>query len=243
MTLSYIGCSISDQEANLLMLKMPRACLENEIKATNQRWWDYRGTHPVQATYLFAHEYRQATIGWSKMCRDEASAEALARPFTPDDIFKSRDLNAMWMARQHADLLCIPYGFLMHFAMQRSLNMTMRHMPRPNQLYSEEFHIDLIPAWEQRRRDFLQLPMSYDFCNRLKSTTEQSAWKGQFINWLFEEVDKRQAPHDRILGRLIYQGYFTEDQVLEKCGEEVFQAATRTANLLRSQELHAVSQC
>ena len=230
----FLGCSIDEIEAHKLMLKMPRVCLEHEIAAMNSRWWDYRGLNPVVTTYLFAHEYKEATIAWAAMYRDEATAASRARAFVPDNIFESRDLNAMWMARQHTDLLGIPYGFLMHFARQRSFNMTMRHMPRPNQLYAEEFHVDLKAAWAQRCSEFLQLPTSTAFRARLNRQGEQGAWRSQFSTWLFEQVRKRPGPHERILGRLLHDGYCTAGQVLQAWDEDTLDKANRVATLFKA---------
>lgn len=224
--------NLTEQDKNALMLKMPRACLENEVAAMNSRWWEYRGMSPVDTTYLFAKEYKDATIAWNRMCKDDATAESRANYFVPEDIFKSRDLYAIWMARQHADLLCIPYGFLMHFAIRRQLNMTLRHMPRPNQLYSDEFHIDLTAAWSQRRLEFLQLPTSADFRERLNRQDCQSAWRGQFKSWLFEQVRQRPGPHERILGRLIHERLCSEAEVAGAWDQDVADRALRVANML-----------
>jgi hypothetical protein len=225
---------LNEQEKSKLMLKLPRPCLDREIEAMGCRWWDYRGMSPVDTTYLFAQEYKDATIAWNRMCRDDATAESRARPFVPDDIFQSRDLNAMWMARQHADLLGIPYGFLMNLARQRNLNMTMRHMPRPNQLYSEEFHVDLQAAWAQRCTEFLQLPMSADFRVRLNAYGGRGGWRTEFRAWLFEEVRKRPGPHERILGRLIHEQLCTEFHVASVWDQATADSAARVAALLQA---------
>ena len=166
------------------------------------RWFDYRDMHPVAATYLFAHFYVEQTRKFYIQNVDIRTVED-ARAFTPDDIFMSRDLTSMWLARRAADELGLPYPFVLQFAQSRFLSRLQHRLPRPNQLYGEEFEIDVAAAWTER----LGCQLTYSTQPRYKA----SAWarqlsQAQHVKFVVQQVKRRPGPHHRILARL-----FNED--------------------------------
>ena len=166
------------------------------------RWFDYRDMHPVAATYLFAHFYVEQTRKFYIQNVDIRTVED-ARAFAPDDIFMSRDLTSMWLARRAADELGLPYPFVLQFAQSRFLSRLQLRFPRPNQLYGEEFEIDVAAAWTER----LGCQLTYSTQPRYKA----SAWarqlsQAQHIKFVVQQVKRRPGPHHRILARL-----FNED--------------------------------
>jgi hypothetical protein len=140
----------------LALCSIPQKFRDNEADLRGSRWFDYRQMNPVEATYLFAGEYRQATKTWHAKVRDLPSAER-ARGFVPDDLFASKELIAMWLARQAADKIGCKYDFFLNYAFKNFTERGWRWLPRPNQLYAEELVLDIETGWRVECAASLQL--------------------------------------------------------------------------------------
>lgn len=198
----FIGSDLDRAEMDLRGIRIAPEHREGEARLMTTRWFDYRDMHPVAATYLFAHFYVEQTRKFYIQNVDIRTVED-ARAFTPDDIFMSRDLTSMWLARRAADELGLPYPFVLQFAQSRFLSRLQHRFPRPNQLYGEEFEIDVAAAWQER----LGCQLTYSTQARYKA----SAWarqlaQAQHIKFVVQQVKRRPGPHHRILARL-----FNED--------------------------------
>lgn len=156
----FYGSDFPLKVLELKGLRIDPSHREHQADLMRKRWFDYRLMHPVLATYWFAHLYQEHTRLFYIECVDIRTAED-ARGFSPDDIFMSRDMTSMWLARSAADELGLPYEFVLRFAKKRFLERAMRSFPRPNQLYGEEFELDVRDAWEEQLRrqlTFAKLP-------------------------------------------------------------------------------------
>lgn len=198
----FFGSTLERAEMDLRGIRIDVSHRENEAWLMGRRWFDYRDMHPVAATYLYAHHYLEQTRKFYMQCIDARTVNE-ARAFTPDDIFMSRDLTSMWLARRSADSMGIPYPFILQFAQDRFLSRLQSRFPRPNQLYGEEFEIDVDAAWKQR----LGIQLTYSTQPRFKA----SAWRAelpqaQHVKFVVDQVKRRPGPHFRILARL-----FNED--------------------------------
>lgn len=201
MSFEYIGMGIEPTAADILSLRVAPEHKENELAAMQARWWDYRVLHPTESTYLFAHHYREACVEWHRRYIDEASAREEAKFFTPEDIFFSRDLTSMWNARKAADLVGVPYPFVMEFASDRALTRGFSRMLRPNQFYGEEFELDLADAWALENERSLRTAVHPRF---KASNFTGRPLQIEYRAWLISKVQQRVAPRYRLIARLLH---------------------------------------
>src|SRR5207342_1118367 len=65
-------------------------------------------------------------------------------------MWSDREVTSFWHARQHADLLGVPYDRYIISVMNRAIEVGATHLPSPNQLYSDQIaaHVekDLAPV-------------------------------------------------------------------------------------------------
>lgn len=201
-----------DQRLQKIELETRALKLDPEVRADeaslmDTRWFDYHALHPTEATYLYAHHYREHFRIHIETYVDIRTAD-IRRAFTPDDIFESRDLTAMWRARAMADSLGIPYPFVLRFASKRAYTQLQRGYPRPNQLYSEEFVIDLKAAWEEGCATTLRYSRVEGMrASEHRGTPDQK----RHVAWVIAQIKRRPAPHHNLLRRM-----FREDVLSPK---------------------------
>lgn len=200
-----------------------------EAALMRSRWFDYRDMHPVSATYLFAHYYKQQTLKFYEQSIDFRTLEDV-RAFAPDDIFMSRDLTSMWLARRFADEHGIPYPFLMRFAHERYFNRAQRQFPRPNQLYGEEMEIDTLAAWKEQ----LSRQLTY---SRLPKFT-MSEWRGtkdqaQHVRFVEAQIKSRPAPRYRLLARMLQEDILSLPIIQAAFSQEEAERAERYCEKLQ----------
>lgn len=188
---SYFGSDKSAEECWLIELaRIDETHRLEEPELYQTRWFDYRHLTPAQATYLFAEWYRRVYLTSYEQTRDIRTVDD-ATPFEPDDIFESRDMTAMWLARQSADRLGCRYDFYLRFCFTRASERGWRHLPRPNQLYAEELVLDVADAWGQRCRDILQVAEAPRFtaAEFVGHPDQQS-----YYDWLCNQLASRPNP-------------------------------------------------
>lgn len=213
----YYGSGFTDQEYFQMALALiPVGLREQEAELRTTRWFDYRFMRPAEATYLFAAEYRHAYIEAFKRCRDIRTADKV-RPFTPDNIFESKELNSMWQARQAADAIGCKYNFFLTFAFKRFEHRGWRHFPRANHLAAEELCLDIRDAWATECRASLQvaeLPLYR--ADKFADLPEQH----EYYAWLCGQVKQREHPY-LALSRLVY----TDPILPESIAQNYFDAS------------------
>lgn len=228
MIFDYPGAGHTPAHYDLLSLAVPQEHRQDEAVTMATRWWDYRALHPADATYLYAELYRRSCIDWARRFNDADTAGEV-RAFTPDDVFKSRDLTTMWLSRQLADRLGCPYEFSLGVASSRAFNRGFLSMPRPNQLYSEDFELDLKAAWDAGQA----LVMRTATNDALKA---DAAHKGRqwhlYRDWLTERVLARPAPRYRLLARLLNERQLSEQDVLDRFGQDELARAAEYRQLI-----------
>jgi hypothetical protein len=218
MDTTYYGSGMTPREYELRAMKVDALHREDEAGLIQSRWFDYSALHPAQATYLYADLYKQQTLSFAESYIDIRTA-ADARAFVPDDIFMSRDMTGMWLARRAADALGMPYEFALQFAEQRALNRLFRHFARPNQLYGEEFEIDLTAAWQESLGRSLRYSRSASF---LASAFRGSLVQQRHAAFVMAQIKRRALPHHNLLARMfredvlspaLVEGHFEETQI------------------------------
>lgn len=199
---TFLGSDLDLGKLELRSIKVDAVHRMDEASLIKTRWFDYSRLHPAQATYLYADLYKKQTKIFCESYIDIHSA-AEARAFVPDDIFMSRDMTSMWLARGAADALGAPYGFVLQFAQARALDRTFKCFPRPNQLYGEEFEIDLAVAWRER------LAMTLTFSKKARFQVANyvgSVIQKRHIEFVVDQIKKRPKPHHNLIARTFVEG-------------------------------------
>jgi hypothetical protein len=213
--------------ADLRSMRVPAEHRVEEAALYATKWIEYRALHPAAATCLFAHAYHTQVRAFIMRCRDAPSA---IRTEHSGDPFDSPTLTAMWLARQCADRVGTPYDVAMSFAEGRAVSRTHFRFPQPNQLYGEEFELDLAEHWKERLSSF----MHYSRVPAVVADPEHA----QFV------IDMVRARSDAawpgILGRMMHEGVLTEPRVRQEFGDTVFRLADVKRRMLQASQ---VSQC
>ena len=197
---TYFGSGKPRNEyLQLALTKIPQGLRDEEAELRTTRWFDYRTMTPTEATYLFAAEYRHAYIEAFKRTRDIERAETV-NPFTPEDIFDSRELTVMWQARQAADSIGCKYDFFLRFAFLRFEHRGWRFFPRANHLSSEELVLDARDAWKTVCRASLQVAVSPMYKS---GAFDQLPEQNEYYTWLCDQVKQREHPY-MALSQLVY---------------------------------------
>jgi hypothetical protein len=144
---------------------VPRKHIVEVADVYQARWWDYRRLTPGHAFYLFAHHYYKGSRFAARKFMSE-------RPHSPGDPDRRKALAivgpalvqmdasgiwerdqghivGLWNAMLVADAHGIPYPEFTRLACRIALDRMWKHVPRPNQLYSEIIAALVIDEWEQ----------------------------------------------------------------------------------------------
>lgn len=205
--MEYIGRGTPRERCELLAIGVDPLHRDGEADLVQSRWFDYHDLHPAEATYLYAHHYVQQTRAFYEACIDVRTAQDV-RAFVPDDIFCSRDLTSMWLARRAADAIGAPYPFVLRFAHARALERLYHRFPRPNQLYGEEFDLDVADAWREllaRSLQFSRLPY-FQMANYRGEPAQD-----KHIAFVIDQITKRPGPKKGLLARVFAEGVLSPD--------------------------------
>lgn len=189
---------------------------ERELHAT--KWFDYRFISPVAATHAFAVAYQAAfKANWAK---HEDQAESMrVRGLSLGWRTDPGEFTSLWRARQHADLLGVPYWFYVQqcFDLWRSRRVTQ--IPRPNQLYAKSWLRQLTEriqaAWAVRQRE---LP-HYSILPQYQSAAfREIAAQIAHVEWSRRCVDL--GANDRLFAVMIDRGLLSEAYAEAAFGRE-----------------------
>lgn len=124
----------------------------HETDLMTSKWWDYRFMHPTEATYLFAHHYREQYRNAFDRYFDKRQA------YRRDTLAKHHDpmknapgaVTGIWRARQFADSICCPYDLYIRWAIDARMRFWQRaYLPRPCHLYADVVTDQVIAKWEE----------------------------------------------------------------------------------------------
>lgn len=205
MDIKYFGAGQDIRHYEMRSMKIDPAHREHQADLVMSRWFDYSNLHPAQTTYLYAHLYQAQTAKFYEAFIDARTVEK-ARAFVPNDIFMSRDMTSMWLARAAADALGVPYDFVLQFAQARAFDRTYKSFPRPNQLYGEEFELDLAVAWKESlgcSLRYSRLPR-YRVSNFVKTRPQKA-----HIQFVVDQIKGRALPHVNLLARMFVEDILT----------------------------------
>lgn len=229
--MDYFGCDLDRKAYEMRSLKIDPAHREGEADLVQSRWFDYSRLLPAQATYLFAHHYKEQTRRFVEEFIDIRTAEKF-RAFTPNDIFMGRDMTAMWLARRIPDKYGIPYEFAMRFAQKRAIERAYHRLPRPNQLYGEEYELDLRDAWN----DALTWALRYSREPNFKaSASTGSPVQKRHQAFVIGQIKSRPTPHHNLLGRMFHEDVLNPQMAADEFPEDTLPRAIAAAVLLDAQ--------
>lgn len=132
------------------------AILERERDLSTSKWVDYRFMSPLEATLLFASEYEKAYQSAAKKHVDANGAHKAIGLNRRAIKRRSTEMTQLWIARQHADSVGLPYNLYLEFCFEFAMRRMRRRLPRPSQLFwssrtetawkakFDEYHSDLI---------------------------------------------------------------------------------------------------
>lgn len=229
--MEYFGSDFKREQLEAIGLQVDPAHRVDLPDLMRSRWFAYWGLHPVQATYLFASLYKAQIKTFAECFVDIETAQD-ARAFVPDDIFKSRDLTGMWLARSTADRVGCPYETLLRFAQRRALDRTFQRFPRPNQLYGEDFELDLADEWKATCAYSLQYCKGDEFAaSRHEWGTAWPPGVTAHAAFLIKQIAARPAPRDKLLGRMFHEDRLSPSWRLPFTGDELARAERHAAEL------------
>lgn len=229
MAIEYFGQHLDKAAYELAAIEIDPTHRSDEASLAQKCWFDYHAMPPAQRTYLFAHHYNIQTKTFCETAVDARTSED-ARGFTPDDVFMSRDITSMWLARRASDALTIPYDFTMRFAQKRALERLFTRFPRPNQLYGEEFEVDLQAAWNENIAISLRYSRSARF--HIHPQTPMTFLQKRHLQFLLIQVSSRPKPHVNILARMLSEKVISEEIVRKGFDKETSEKALAAAKML-----------
>ncbi len=220
----YYGSELTIADCEMLALtRVDPSMRVAEAVLFNRRWFDHRHLHPVQATYLFAHEYAEAVKRAYVRQKDIRTLDKV-KGFDVAGLFASRELTAMWRARQAFDAIGCRYEYALDFIMKRFCDRGWKIFPRPNQLYAEEIVLDVRDAWRAECKAKTQLAKHERFlAENFVGHSDQRAYQA----WQIDQVKTRGGNRAMLLGRLLQERALTEDTVREAFGEAVLAQSRR----------------
>ena len=200
MEFHFTGDNLTQNQYEVLALGIDPTMRTGESDLYRSRWFDYADMHPSKATYLFAHLYALQVKKFYETCIDARRAsEPLAS--APIDVFTSKHATSFWNARRVCDAIGCPYDFALDLAQRRAIDRAMRVLPRPNQLCSEDFEIDLKDAW----KEVVTRSLRYSSHKRFRMENYTGTWvQRRHVESLLGQVKSRPVEsHRGLLGRLI----------------------------------------
>lgn len=121
------------RELHKLARLIPREHLAREATLMIQKWPAYRFMPPMQATRLFHAEYVKAYKEHHKRTVDLHESERIKIGEKLNTRRANAHLTQLWVARQRADELGLPYPEYLRFEFSFAERRKRKHPPQPNQ--------------------------------------------------------------------------------------------------------------
>lgn len=235
----------ADTAARIMSTFVRNDWIEMEPALYRGKWFDYRFMNPVQATYLYAHEFLKFyRMTYAKNFSSKKGA--FVTPIKPTLLFHIPDdadkktvtkikqrASGVWRGRMFADAMGMPYAEYLEFAFHcRMRYWKQPQPPRPQQLYSDLVTDLAASAWDERQGAklfFSRLPQykngSYELMQQMLNGVSM---EGKMLHqdahheWLFQQVDRRHDNPELIANLIWGQNVLPVEKVRSRLGEEVF---------------------
>jgi hypothetical protein len=193
------------------------------------KWFDYRFMSPTAATYLFADEFKKAYRSAFAENIDTPSAQFITP--LPENLFDAprSTISGIWRARQVADAMGMPYDIYLSRAYHWTLRYwRRRHLPRPQQLYSNMVTDRTAVDWEEIQTTRMFYSKNVRFTNAkyvgLKVQNDHH-------EWLLEQLNNRGNRLDQIV-ELVNQDLLPAEKIRSRLGEGVYADVLQRSNLI-----------
>ncbi|MGO4917765.1 hypothetical protein [Pseudogemmobacter sp. W21_MBD1_M6] len=154
---------------------IPRKYLSLEGDLMVTKWPAYRFLNPRRATAIFADDYITAYKNCVRAEIDKNRAETIQPLIKSDFNSNNSGYTNIWMARQHADELGMPYPRYLEFCFHFYLRRQRKQLPQPNQLrpnrdrnpdMAKAFYAELEKFWDDDRKkiEFANLTPMPQYC-------------------------------------------------------------------------------
>lgn len=196
------------------------------------KWFDYRFMTPVQATYLYAHEYKKA---FQRAFRTNISVRTaqFVKPWKSVDVFHEppQTVSGLWRGRQTADAMGMPYDVYLTLAFEWNLRYwRQKYLPRPQQMYSDLVTDRAAESWEEHQGGRLYYSRHENYLNRNYAGLQS---QNDHHEWLFLQASKRRDAA-RTLGQFLVEELIMPEKIEARYGAGVKERALYFAELNRS---------
>ncbi|SEE05654.1 hypothetical protein SAMN05444161_4738 [Rhizobiales bacterium GAS191] len=213
----------SRRERLRLMLKavskIDSARLADERELAAIKWFDYRFMSPVEATVVFSQDYQKAFKAAWRASRDRDEAEKKIGIASNDVFHSGRELNSFWRCRQVVDELGMPYQFFIAAALEASLRIARRQLPRPNQLYKGSFVARAVEKWNEWQADgtitYSKLPQYRE--ESFRASPHQLMHR----DWVVSAVRKRKHPAYSLSTLVFQERVLSQERAVQEFGPDV----------------------
>lgn len=160
--------------------------LEPELFHT--AWFDYRGLHPLRRTAMFARHYNQIVAETITKEVDYNTGKWAGKKRGSFDLLSAQPSirTAFWRARQQAERIGCPYPIYIRAVIRHFRDRGWKHIPGPNQLFSEEALEVAANAWIETSQASVVWP------NSMGCYADSTTWfKHDFDQWFLIHVMRR----------------------------------------------------
>lgn len=192
------------------------------------KWFDYRCMHPVHATYLFAHAYSTAYKEAFARVYDRERAQYVSG-LKGEDVFdftgkRTNGVTGIVRARQHADMLGMPYIEFTRIAFSWALRRKRDYLPRPMHLYGFDLLTAIQETWRERQAGQVFVAADPLFRN---GAYDALPVQDAHHEWLLQQAALR-SNRDHYLARMLYDDdVLLESKVAARFGAEQLERARR----------------
>ena len=211
--MDFYGNHFSKKQCESLAQRhIDKQLLAQEHELFQTKWFDYRGLHPTKATYLYAHLFKERYQRMYAKTNDVETAEFKQGFATEDFMLSSKQAitTGLWMGRQHADRLGIPYDKFIWYGMEARFEKLWTRIPNPCQMYSA----DLLETIQQR----WELDVSEGLYHSIWEENPDTAIGRQYQHWCCKAIAVSKANKVSILANKIY----LKKSIFEKIAQDYF---------------------
>lgn len=175
-------------DAWLTPQQVSKKAISIEPDCQQSKWFDYRFMSPRSATRRFARDYEEAFRDKWLHIYDRSEADK-KNPLNGLQEAPSGLWTSLWVARQTADLVGMPYNIFIERLFENHQSQGGQKLPRPNQLFGEK-------AVERIKRFII--PEWQSLCLAMPRFSRLSAYR----NAAFVGTSEQIAHHDHLIAYL-----------------------------------------
>lgn len=211
-----------------------------ELDLFQKKWWDYRQSHPVVATYLFAFLFTQETRRIIRAHIDPTPPRVTAtgrvidwNPIKDGDVFEPphtrsdktlnfwvRKIGSLIKARQFADQHGIPYQVavktgLKHWYFGRSYFLEQMALPEPGMLNGKECQEAILLGWGEALDARIQVAEH----PRYKRLDDPHPDIAKHQAWICDQISRKTDPTHAIR-KFVRQGVLSRELAETRYGSQ-----------------------